>query len=155
MKYLYFSNAGDEDAVNDIACYPVSSFRGFAISAADAVTSVSWSFNPLLDPLWVETFILSVPTFIAASVPSPSSNADSELAKPPSTWVICLKVDPIVCPTKVVAIITSHYCVWCFIHNSTHATKTIFLICIYQSFKFLHMKISFIILLFIFSKLSF
>ena len=38
MKYLYFSNAGDEDAVNDIACYPVSSFRGFAISAADAVS---------------------------------------------------------------------------------------------------------------------
>ena len=38
MKYLYFSNAGGEDAVNDIACYPVSSFRGFAISAADAVS---------------------------------------------------------------------------------------------------------------------
>lgn len=38
MKYLYFSNGGGEDAVNDIACYPVSSFRGFAISAADAVS---------------------------------------------------------------------------------------------------------------------
>ena len=37
-KFVYFSNAGDEDAVNDIACYPVEAFRGFAISASDAVS---------------------------------------------------------------------------------------------------------------------
>ena len=38
MKYLYFSNAGGEDAINDIICVPVSQFRGFLISAADAVS---------------------------------------------------------------------------------------------------------------------
>ena len=37
-KFIYFSNAGGEDAVDDIACYPVEAFRGFAISAADAVS---------------------------------------------------------------------------------------------------------------------
>ena len=35
MKFLYFSNAGGEDAVNDILCVPVSRFRGFVISATD------------------------------------------------------------------------------------------------------------------------
>ena len=37
-KFLYFSNAGGEDAVNDILCVPVSRFRGFVISATDAVS---------------------------------------------------------------------------------------------------------------------
>tara|TARA_R100000808_G_C2064937_1_gene94813 strand:- start:192 stop:542 length:351 start_codon:yes stop_codon:yes gene_type:complete len=44
MKYLYFSNAGGEDAVNDILCVPVSRFRGFVISAADA-TSLGMHFD--------------------------------------------------------------------------------------------------------------
>jgi len=38
MKYLYFSKGGDEDAIDDIVCVPVSQFRGFLISAADAVS---------------------------------------------------------------------------------------------------------------------
>ena len=48
MKYLYFSNAGGEDAVNDILCAPVSRFRGFAISAADA-TSLGMYFDRIVE----------------------------------------------------------------------------------------------------------
>ena len=48
MKYLYFSNAGDEDAINDILCMPVSRFRGFAISDTDAV-SLGLYFDRLVE----------------------------------------------------------------------------------------------------------
>jgi hypothetical protein len=50
MKYLYFSNAGGEDAVDDILCMPVSKFRGFAISATDT-TSLGLYFDRIVEAL--------------------------------------------------------------------------------------------------------
>ena len=39
-KFLYFSKGGDENAVDDVALYPVESFRGAAVAvgATDAVS---------------------------------------------------------------------------------------------------------------------
>ena len=51
-KFLYFSNAGGEDASTDILCMPVSKFRGFKIpqGVTDAV-SLHMKFDRLSEAL--------------------------------------------------------------------------------------------------------
>ncbi len=49
-KFLYFSKGGGNDAVDDVLCMPVSKFRGFVITAADAV-SVSLCFDRLFEEI--------------------------------------------------------------------------------------------------------
>ena len=49
-KFLYFSKGGGNDAVDDVLCMPVSKFRGFVITAADAV-SVAMTFDRLFESL--------------------------------------------------------------------------------------------------------
>tara|TARA_R100001126_G_scaffold36596_1_gene20584 strand:- start:258 stop:608 length:351 start_codon:yes stop_codon:yes gene_type:complete len=53
-KYLYFSKGGGNDAVDDVLCMPVSKFRGFVITAADAV-SVTMTFDRLFESLTQDT----------------------------------------------------------------------------------------------------
>ena len=47
-KCLYFSKGGGNDAVDDVLCAPVSKFRGFVITDADAV-SVTLTFDRLFE----------------------------------------------------------------------------------------------------------
>ena len=37
-KFLFFTDGDTVDAVGDMACYPLSSFLGFKVSASDAVS---------------------------------------------------------------------------------------------------------------------
>ena len=37
-KYLFFTDGDTVDAVGDVACYPLSSFLGFKVSASDTVS---------------------------------------------------------------------------------------------------------------------
>ena len=53
-KFLYFSKGGGNDAVDDVLCMPVSKFRGFVITAADAV-SVTMTFARLFESLTRDT----------------------------------------------------------------------------------------------------
>lgn len=53
-KFLYFSKGGGNDAVDDVLCMPVSKFRGFVITAADAV-SVTMTFDRLFESLTRDT----------------------------------------------------------------------------------------------------
>jgi len=50
MKYLYFSKGGGNDAVDDALCMPVSKFRGFLITEADAV-SVTMTFDRVFEEI--------------------------------------------------------------------------------------------------------
>ena len=53
-KFLYLSKGGGNDAVDDVLCMPVSKFRGFVITAADAV-SVTMTFDRLFESLTRDT----------------------------------------------------------------------------------------------------
>ena len=53
-KFLYFSKGGDNDAIDDVLCMPVSKFRGFVITGADAV-SVTMTFDRLFESLTRDT----------------------------------------------------------------------------------------------------
>ena len=46
-KFLFFTDGDTVDAVGDVACYPLSSFLGFKVSAADA-TSLGLNFASII-----------------------------------------------------------------------------------------------------------